>query len=79
MHALAKVCQKDNNITNLIGENLIEQTRHLIPMFQERLYFRGMGGELMRQACCSFIENCSYAHIPFNNKTAIIGIHFNFY
>lgn len=55
-----------------IGNELFEECKNLIPHFQERLYFRGLGGELMRQACSSFIQNCSLAQLPFHN-TDVIG------
>lgn len=71
LHALNKVCQnKNKNFNDLIG-HLLEKTRNLIPRFRERLYFRGMGGELMKQACCDFIEKCSLANVPFHGMEII--------
>lgn len=70
--ALSKVVPTDANMNELVGMDLIDKAKRLIPLFQERLYFRGMGGELMKQACCIFIENCSLAHMPFY-KMEIIG------
>lgn len=61
------------NKTNSIGDELFAECKNLIGFFQERLYFRGLGGELMRQACSSFIQNCSVAKVPFHNNWDVIG------
>lgn len=54
-----------------IENELLDDCKTLIPIFQERLYFRGLGGELMRQACSSFIQNCSLAKLPFHGLGVI--------
>lgn len=59
------------NKSSCIGNELFEECKNLIGFFQERLYFRGLGGELMRQACSNFIQNCSIAKVPFHNSDVI--------
>lgn len=59
----------------MVGENTIQKIRELIPSFRERLLFRGLGGELMKQACSNFIQKCSLSHLPYHN-TSILGIIF---
>lgn len=72
LHALSKLLSNNGvKLKDYIGNELVEKTQNLVPLFQERLYFRGLGGELMRQACCNFIENCSYAQMPFHNSNSI--------
>lgn len=79
LNALAKiVAEKGIKLKEFIGNELVEKTQNLVPSFQERLYFRGLGGELMRQACCSFIENCSYAHMPFHNSNVVGNLNDHF-
>lgn len=68
LHALSMITiQKGMKLKEFVGDDLIDKAKNLIPLFKERLYFRGIGGELMKLACSSFIENCSYAHMPFHN------------
>lgn len=66
LYALSEVAKSKNmKVEDYIGSSLIETTANLIPFFKERLYFRGMGGELMKQACSDFIQKCSLAQLPF--------------
>jgi len=37
----------------------------------QRQQFRGVGGELMKQACLLLIEKCSLADMPFHNHPVI--------
>lgn len=70
--ALSEVAKsKDVNLKDFIGPELLSNYENLIGIFQERMYFRGLGGELMKQACSSFIENCSLAKLPLHNKQVI--------
>lgn len=68
MNALAIIAKsKNNRIEDLITNELRECVKSLVPQFRERHYFRGLGGELMRQACSDFIKNCSLASMPFHD------------
>lgn len=68
-----KALAVERKISN-VGDDLLGECKDLVGFFQERLYFRGLGGELMRQACSSFIQNCSVAKMPFHNSDDVIGI-----
>ncbi|KAK9871289.1 hypothetical protein WA026_011559 [Henosepilachna vigintioctopunctata] len=62
---------KGEGVTDFLDDDLIKQLKELIVVFREKLYFRGMGGELMRQACCDFIEKCALARVPFHKDEVI--------
>jgi hypothetical protein len=49
----------------------VEQVHDLVPTFMQRQQFRGVGGELMKQACLLLIEKCSLAGMPFHNRPVI--------
>ncbi|XP_018565799.1 tubulin-specific chaperone D [Anoplophora glabripennis] len=73
IHALSKFAKEQNtDIKLILKEDLLEKTRNLIPHFRERLYFRGLGGELMKQACSDFIEKCSLSSLPFHNEDIVV-------
>lgn len=73
LHALSIIAEeKQVTISTLLKESTIEQVRDMIPGFRQRLNFRGLGGELMKQACSSFIQKCSLSHMPYHN-TPVIG------
>lgn len=66
LHAL-HLLYKTEKGKNKIPESLLEKTKNLIPEFKQKFYFRGLGGELMKLACSSFIEKCSLAALPFHD------------
>ncbi|CAH0559200.1 unnamed protein product [Brassicogethes aeneus] len=70
LHSLSKV-HKNESMNTILTEKLIKSTKNLIPSFYEKFYFRGLGGELMKQACSDFIEKCSLASLPFHNDAII--------
>lgn len=51
-----------------IDATILEKISNLIPEFREKFYFRGLGGELMRMACCDFIQKCAMASVKFTNQ-----------
>ncbi|KAF5295539.1 hypothetical protein FQR65_LT10402, partial [Abscondita terminalis] len=68
VYAISKIAENQKRLIDImLGNEIVELIKAMIPNFQERFYFRGMGGELMRQACCNFIEKCSLARMPFHN------------
>lgn len=43
----------------------------IVPIFKERQQFRGIGGELLKQACSVYIESCSNAALPIPDETIV--------
>ncbi|PSN56928.1 Tubulin-specific chaperone D [Blattella germanica] len=72
LHALAIVGSENKlNIQDIVGIEVTEQVKNLVPNFRQRQQFRGLGGELMKQACSILIEKCSLAVMPFHNSEII--------
>lgn len=72
LHALAVVGKERNQtIQEIIGEKFVQEVCSLVPKFKERGQFRGMGGELMKQACCVLVEKSSLAQMPFHDMSII--------
>lgn len=46
-----------------LKSDIIALTRELVRKFIDRNQFRGISGEMMKQACSSFIKNCSVSKI----------------
>lgn len=68
VHALSKL---DNKNRLPLTDNLLQNIKTLIPKFSASLYFRGLGGELMKQACSDFIEKCSLSKLPFHQDNVV--------
>lgn len=68
VYALSKLTGRNDL---LLAEPLLRRIKGLIPKFKDSLYFRGLGGELMKQACADFIEKCSLAKLPFQNDSVV--------
>jgi hypothetical protein len=62
VHALS-ITLKDQDLEGVLGPNLSPKISTLLPQFRQKFYFRGLGGELMRSACCDFIEKCTLARL----------------
>ncbi|XP_021918529.1 tubulin-specific chaperone D [Zootermopsis nevadensis] len=72
LHALAVMAkQSDRTIQDVVGPRIVDEVRNLVPTFGQRQQFRGLGGELMKQACSFLIEKCSMAVMPFHNHQVI--------
>ncbi|XP_030759284.1 tubulin-specific chaperone D [Sitophilus oryzae] len=63
IHALSKISP--------LSDNHLQSVKNLIPQFQEKLYFRGLGGELMKQACSDFIGKCCLAKLPLHTDPVL--------
>ncbi|XP_022919826.2 tubulin-specific chaperone D [Onthophagus taurus] len=71
-HALALVAEeKGCKINQIVEEEELIEAQNLIGLYSERFYFRGLGGELMKQACSKFIQKCSMAKLPFHQLKII--------
>lgn len=62
MEALYNCCNE--NIEDIIGQSAVENVRNIVNIFRKRGQFKGLGGELMKQACAVLIKKCSIVHFP---------------
>lgn len=53
----------DNGGNSLMNPDIVANLNQLIIKFMNRDLFRGMSGEIMKQGCLDFIQNCSKAGI----------------
>lgn len=56
----------------ILGKSLIDEIQNIVPKFGSRGQFKGLGGELMKQACAVLIKKASSVHFPIHN-TKIVG------
>ena len=66
LEALYNCCNKE--IENIIGLLAVENIRNIINIFRKRGQFKGLGGELMKQACAVLIKKCSIVHFPISTE-----------
>ncbi|KAL0271366.1 UNVERIFIED_CONTAM: hypothetical protein PYX00_008475 [Menopon gallinae] len=69
--ALAEVIHALKLLNRDVSQEVIEEIRQLVYYYRERGYFGGMGGEILRQGFCKFIEKCSLSKLPFHNSQVI--------
>ncbi|KAL2712079.1 tubulin-specific chaperone D [Vespula squamosa] len=51
-------------IETIIESAAVDEIKNVVCTFQKRGQFKGLGGELMKQACAVFIKKCSIVHFP---------------
>lgn len=59
-----------------LGNDIIQVFRDMAQHFQTRGWFKGLGGELMKQAFAKFIRTCSIVRFPIHS-TKVVGMFFN--
>lgn len=70
--ALSNICAAaGSNVASKLSSDMLAEVRNLVARYRERLFFRGLGGELMKQACAFYIQKCSQAHLPFHDENVI--------
>lgn len=62
LEALYNCCNE--KIADIIGPSAVENVRNIVNIFRKRGQFKGLGGELMKQACAVLIKKCSIVHFP---------------
>lgn len=62
LEALFNSC--DEKIEDIIGPFAIENIKNIVSTFRKRGQFKGLGGELMKQACAVLIKKCSIVNFP---------------
>ncbi|EFN69536.1 Tubulin-specific chaperone D [Camponotus floridanus] len=54
----------NDKIENIIGSTAVADIQDIVRTFRSRGQFKGLGGELMKQACAVLIKKCSIVHFP---------------
>uniref|UniRef100_A0A8C8TVU7 Tubulin-specific chaperone D n=2 Tax=Peromyscus maniculatus bairdii TaxID=230844 RepID=A0A8C8TVU7_PERMB len=73
-YALYKLASQSNRpVTDYLDENAVQSLKEIHQQLCDRHLYRGLGGELMRQAVCVLIENLSLSRMPFKGDTVIDG------
>ncbi|XP_008837869.1 tubulin-specific chaperone D [Nannospalax galili] len=71
-YALYKLAaQSSRPITDYLDEKAVQGLKQIHQQLRDRHLYRGLGGELMRQAVCVLIENLSLSRMPFRGDTVI--------
>ncbi|XP_012658670.1 tubulin-specific chaperone D isoform X1 [Otolemur garnettii] len=73
-HALYRLAaQQSRPVTEYLDQQVVQGLKQIHPQLCDRQLYRGLGGELMRQAVCILIENLSLSKMPFKGDTIIDG------
>ncbi|XP_024892670.1 tubulin-specific chaperone D [Temnothorax curvispinosus] len=62
LEALYNHC--NDEIGHIIGDTAVADIQDIVRTFRSRGQFKGLGGELMKQACAVLIKKCSIVHFP---------------
>ncbi|XP_012511897.1 PREDICTED: tubulin-specific chaperone D [Propithecus coquereli] len=73
-YALHRLAARENRpVTDYLDDKAVQGLKQIHQQLWERQLYRGLGGELMRQAVCILIENLSLSKMPFKGDTIIDG------
>nr|XP_037849705.1 tubulin-specific chaperone D isoform X4 [Chlorocebus sabaeus] len=73
-YALYKLASQENRpVTDHLDEQAVQGLKQIHQQLYDRQLYRGLGGELMRQAVCVLIEKLSLSKMPFQGDTIIDG------
>ncbi|XP_015120199.1 tubulin-specific chaperone D [Diachasma alloeum] len=61
----------NESIETIIGVPEVEEIKKIVGTFRARGQFRGLGGELMKQACATLINKCSQVHFPVHGSEVV--------
>uniref|UniRef100_A0A8D2D2J7 Tubulin-specific chaperone D n=1 Tax=Sciurus vulgaris TaxID=55149 RepID=A0A8D2D2J7_SCIVU len=71
-YALFKLAaQRDRPVTDYLEEKVVQGLRQIHQQLCERQLYRGLGGELMRQAVCVLVEKLSLSRMPFRGDSVV--------
>ncbi|XP_072796049.1 tubulin-specific chaperone D isoform X2 [Vicugna pacos] len=65
--------QQGRPVANFLDEEAVQGLKQIHQQLCDRQLYRGLGGELMRQAVCILIENLSVSKMPFRGDAVIGG------
>ncbi|PNI21406.1 TBCD isoform 1 [Pan troglodytes] len=73
-YALYKLAAQENRpVTDHLDEQAVQGLKQIHQQLYDRQLYRGLGGQLMRQAVCVLIEKLSLSKMPFRGDTVIDG------
>ncbi|XP_070417334.1 tubulin-specific chaperone D isoform X2 [Equus przewalskii] len=73
-HSLSRLAvQEDRPVADYLDETVVQGLKQIHQQLYDRQLYRGLGGELMRQAVCVLIENLSLSKMPFRGDAVIDG------
>ncbi|XP_016070936.1 PREDICTED: tubulin-specific chaperone D [Miniopterus natalensis] len=65
--------QEDRPVADYLDETAVQGLKQIHQQLYDRQLYRGLGGELMRQAVCVLIESLSLSKMPFRGDAVIDG------
>ncbi|XP_053517293.1 tubulin-specific chaperone D isoform X4 [Artibeus jamaicensis] len=65
---------QDRPVTDYLDETAVQGLKQIHQQLCDRQLYRGLGGELMRQAVCILIEKLSRSRMPFRGDAVIEGL-----
>ncbi|XP_006886364.1 PREDICTED: tubulin-specific chaperone D [Elephantulus edwardii] len=71
LHRLA--AQGGRSITDYLDRTALEGLKQIHQQLYDHQLYRGLGGELMRQAVCSLVESLALSRVPFKGDPIING------
>ncbi|XP_010814748.1 tubulin-specific chaperone D isoform X3 [Bos taurus] len=71
LHTLAT--QQGRPVSDFLDEKAMHGLKQIHQQLYDRQLYRGLGGELMRQAVCILIENVALSKMPFRGDAVIDG------
>lgn len=60
-----------DDITITIGQTAVDRIKKVVRTFRIRGQFKGLGGELMKQACATLIKKCAIIHFPVHSTEVV--------
>lgn len=69
--AVGEVVHALKLLNKTIHPELVEKIKNLIYFYKEKTYFSGIGGEILRQGFCTFIQKCALSKMPFHQSPVI--------
>ncbi|XP_008554133.1 tubulin-specific chaperone D [Microplitis demolitor] len=61
----------NREISSIIGASELDRIKKIITLFRARGQLKGLGGELMQQACSTLVKKCSLVHYPIHSSDIV--------
>ncbi|XP_019517416.1 PREDICTED: tubulin-specific chaperone D isoform X1 [Hipposideros armiger] len=71
--ACSSVCLKEQPVADFLDETAMQGLKQIHQQLYDHHLYRGLGGELMRQAVCVLIEKLSVSKMPFRGDAVLEG------